>query len=105
MSSKSVEPGRASGGQFKLRLFTAGFENNSVQARQNLQEFCRERFGEKMCEWEEIDVLENPTVALEEQILVTPTLEIRIGGRETRILIFGSLTDRKRLEAAMPIEE
>ncbi len=105
MSSREKRPKNGvAGGRMKLRLFLAGNESNSVLARKNLQEFCRERFG-STCEWEEIDVLKNPVIALEEQILVTPTLEVRTGGRESRILIFGSLTDRERLEAAMPTEE
>ena len=105
MSSRENRPKSSLlAGGIKLRLFIAGNESNSVQARKNLQEFCRERFG-SVCEWEEIDVLENPMAALKEQILVTPTLEVRTHGRESRVLVFGSLTDRDRLEAALPIEE
>ncbi|MBD3314880.1 MAG: circadian clock protein KaiB [Chitinivibrionales bacterium] len=101
MSKDARQKSSTKCGKYRLRLFTAGNEYNSMQARKNLKKFCQEHFGCD-CELEEIDVLENPSAALQEQILVTPTLEVRTNGPESRILIFGNLTDRRRLEAAMP---
>jgi len=60
---------------YLLRLFVAGDEPNSKQARQNLA-----RLGEThlkgRCEIEVIDVLNDFQTALENNILVTPTLVV-----------------------------
>ncbi len=103
MSRTKKETPVFSSGRFRLRLFVAGNEYNSVLARRNLQDFCKEHFGGE-CTWEEIDILEDSAVALKENILVTPTLEVRTDGAETRMLVFGNLTDRERLAAIMPRE-
>ncbi len=56
-----------------MRLYIAGRAPNSVKAVANLEAICREHFkdGYKL---EIVDVCEHPRRALEDRILVTPSL-------------------------------
>ncbi len=59
--------------QYRFRLFVAGDTENSAQAVANLAAICQEHFGAP-CETEIVDILEEPGRALEDKILMTPTL-------------------------------
>ncbi len=87
---------------YTLRLFYAGDEPNSSRARANLQVYIRKRFDDSFS-WEEIDVLETPAIALQENILVTPTLEIFAAGSSSRVLVFGSLDNKDILDSILPL--
>lgn len=83
--------------RFRFRLFIAGGEPNSVRAAENLRSICEEMVpGEYTVE--EIDVLKDPSAALEERVLVTPTLVVLDGAGEDRPqMIYGNLSDPVRL--------
>ena len=57
----------------RFRLFVAGGTENSAQAAANLTAICRAHLGDDF-DIEIVDVFEQPTYALEHQILMTPTL-------------------------------
>jgi circadian clock protein KaiB len=83
---------------YRLRLFVAGDGANSVLARAALDEICAE-LPEGTCEVQVSDVLEDFRVALQENILVTPALIVE--GPASRLVIFGNLTDRPKVLAAL----
>jgi circadian clock protein KaiB len=58
---------------YKFRLYVADDTRNSVQARANLAELCRAHLPGRH-EIEVVDVLKEPERALEDGILMTPTL-------------------------------
>jgi circadian clock protein KaiB len=63
----------SSGGKFHFRLYVAGESPNSVQAIANLHTLCREHLSGQH-EIEILDVVKHPSRALEDNILLTPTL-------------------------------
>lgn len=85
---------------YHLRLFVAGDETNSAIARVELSRICEEHLKDN-CHIEIIDVLKDFRPALQENILVTPALIVE---RATlRTVIFGNLTDREKVLAALQI--
>jgi circadian clock protein KaiB len=58
---------------FELRLYVVGEARNSVAAMSNLREICR-RYLPPGYQTTIIDVREDPLRALDDQVLVTPTL-------------------------------
>ena len=60
---------------YRLRLFVAGNEPNSTQARANLTTLC-ETYLQGRYQLETIDVLRDFQAALRDNILVTPTLKV-----------------------------
>ncbi|MDP1889558.1 MAG: circadian clock KaiB family protein [Gemmatimonadaceae bacterium] len=59
--------------KLKLRLYVAGHAANSVQALSNLRALCNEHFPSGH-DLEVVDVLDHPRRAMEDGIVVTPTL-------------------------------
>ena len=59
--------------QFKFRLYVAGDAPNSHAAVANLKAFCRANLPDRH-DFEIIDVLRQPKLALAEGIFMTPTL-------------------------------
>jgi len=59
--------------KFKFRLYIAGETQNSMQALANLSSLCR-KYLEDRYEIELVDVFREPKRALEDHILMTPTL-------------------------------
>jgi circadian clock protein KaiB len=59
--------------RIKLRLYVAGHAPNSARALTNLETICEE-YGKDRFEIEIVDVLDDPLRALEDRVLVTPTL-------------------------------
>lgn len=74
-----------------LRLYIAGDAANSLRALDNLRVLCEDSFPEGT-EVEVIDVLDDPLSALQEGILVTPTLvKLSPGPRQQ---VVGDLSNR-----------
>lgn len=76
--------------KLRLRLYVVGQAPNSVRAIANAQLLCNEHYP-SCHELEIIDLLEFPLRALEDGIIVTPTL-LRISPTPVRRLI-GNLSD------------
>lgn len=85
--------------RYRFRLFVAGQESNSLLARAALDEICAKELGGQSYHMDIVDVLEDFQPALAENILVTPALIIESSG--SRTVVFGNLTDRKKVLAAV----
>lgn len=92
------KPSLAKEADYRLTLFVAGNETNSCLARSNLESLCDSVLPGR-CVIEVVDVLEDFGRAIEERILVTPTLVIRHDG--TLRTVIGNLSDRDKLITAL----
>jgi len=63
----------AGGKAYAFRLFVAGNESNSTQARGNLVRLCEEHLKDRY-ELQIVDIYQQPTLAKDEQIIALPTL-------------------------------
>jgi circadian clock protein KaiB len=85
-----------------LRLYVAGSGPHSVQAIANLKAILKRCVRPQDCQMETIDVLKEPLRALEDAVLVTPTL-VRIGLEP--LTIVGNLEDHDQVMQALGLEE
>ena len=77
-----------------LRLYITGCSLASQHAVMNLRLLCQEELHD-MCEYEIIDVLENPEIAEQEKILATPTLVKRFPAPVRKVI--GDLSQREKV--------
>jgi len=92
---RAARPGRE---VYVLRLFVAGNESNSSQARENLVRLCEEHIKGRY-KIHTVDVLNNGNVAYRNNVLVTPTL-ILIKPLP-KVTVFGNLRDTRQVLAAL----
>ena len=81
-----------------LRLYVAGNAPNSMRAVANAKAICIEYYAND-CVLEIVDMLEQPLRALEDEIIVTPTL-LRLEPLPVRRVI-GSLSDTEQVLLAL----
>jgi len=101
MNARRRERGRtatAGGETYVFRLFVAGNESNSVQARRNLARLCEEHLKGRY-QIEIVDVLDDTGTALKNNVLVTPTL-ILLKPRP-KVTVLGNLSDTRQVLAAL----
>lgn len=98
---QNLKPSLEKEADYRLTLFVAGNETNSRLAKVNLASLCDSRLPGR-CEVEVVDVLEEFGRAVEESILVTPTLVVRHAG--TSRTVIGNLSDREKLMTALGLE-
>lgn len=79
--------------QWQLRLYVAGQTPKSVAAFANLKRICEEHLAGEF-EIEVIDLLENPRLAKEDQIVAIPTLVRKLPEPIRKII--GDLSDTER---------
>jgi circadian clock protein KaiB len=84
-----------------LRLYVAGSAPNSVQAIANLEAICAEylKDGHRL---EVVDVLESPKRAMNEGVLVTPSLA-KLSPRPVAQVV-GNLSDKKQVLIALGLK-
>jgi circadian clock protein KaiB len=82
----------------RLRLYVAGTAPNSVKAIANCRAICDEHFSSGH-DLEIVDLLEHPTRALADGVIVTPTL-LRLLPLPVRRVI-GSLSDTNQVLLAL----
>jgi len=87
---------------FRFRLFVAGEEPNSRNAKKELSEFCSEFLNDR-AEIRIIDVLEDYHAAIDNKVVVIPTLIV--DSPAPGAIIIGSLTNREKLLAALGLTE
>jgi circadian clock protein KaiB len=109
MSRKSPEsPQRTSDEMWNLRLYVAGQSSKCNAAVRNLNRFCEEHLAGRY-RIEVVDLLENPRLARDDQILAIPTLVRRVPEPLRRIV--GDLSNTERmlvgfdLQAITPAKE
>lgn len=85
--------------KYRMRLFIAGQEPNSVIAQKNIREICEVHLKGD-CDLEIVDVYEEFSAALEEHLLITPAL---IVDKPKKMKIFGNLQDRAKVLFALDL--
>ena len=88
----------AGGKAYAFRLFVAGNESNSTQARANLTQLCEEYLKGRY-QIDIVDVLKDPAIALKYSVLLTPMLIMlkpRLG-----VSLLGNLSDTKKVLATL----
>jgi circadian clock protein KaiB len=86
---------------FKFQLYVAGDALNSVQAVANLTALCRAHLPDRH-EIEVVDVFRDPTRALADGILMTPTL-VKLAPSPTRRIV-GTLSQTQPVLQALGLE-
>jgi circadian clock protein KaiB len=84
---------------YEMRLFVAGGEANSVIARKNIDEICAAHLKGNFS-LQVIDVFENFSAAIDENILVTPALII---DKPKKARIYGNLQDRQKVLSVLEL--
>ena len=98
---KRAEPGTKTVSKpWKLRLYVAGQTPRSVTAINNLERICHEHL-EGRYEVEVIDLLKNPRLARDHQILAVPTLVRQIPHPARKII--GDLSNVERVLVGLEI--
>ena len=88
----------AGGKAYAFRLFVAGNESNSTQARGNLARLCEEHLTGRY-RIDIVDVWKDPAIALKHSVLLTPMLIMlkpRLG-----VSVLGNLSDTKQVLATL----
>lgn len=91
-AKQSPEPGQGPK-QWQLRLYVAGQTPKSVTAFANLKRLCEEHLAGEF-EIEVIDLVENPRLAKDDQIVAIPTLVRKLPPPIRKII--GDLSDAER---------
>jgi len=94
-STDSSEP------KWLLRLYIAGNTPKCATALENLKRFCEEHLAGRY-EIEVVDLLLNPRLAREDQIVAIPTLVRRLPEPVRRII--GTLSNKERLLAGLELK-
>jgi circadian clock protein KaiB len=90
-------PGRQT---WKLRLYVAGQTPRSVAAIENLERICHEHLQDRY-EIEVIDLLKNPRLARDHQVLAVPTLVRQLPDPARKII--GDLSNVERVLVGLEI--
>jgi len=88
----------AGGGTYAFRLFVAGNESNSSQARGNLARLCEEHLKGRF-EIETVNVLRDAATAYKYNVLLTPTLILI--KPPPKVTVVGNLSDDRQVLAAL----
>ena len=84
-----------------FRLFVAGNESNSLQARENLARLCEEHITGRY-RIDTVDILKDAASAYKNHVLVTPTL-ILVKPLPA-VTVFGNLNDTRQVLAALRVK-
>ena len=87
---------------YQLRLYVAGKTPKSILALTNLKQICEDHLQGRY-EIEIIDLLENPQLALGDQILALPTLVRRLPEPIKKII--GDLSNKERVLVGLDLRE
>ena len=91
LAEDGAEAHPAAGEPLKLRLYITGQSPNSARALANLRTICQETLGDGQYELEVVDILLDPLRAVNDRIIVTPTL-VKLPLPSVQIV--GDLTER-----------
>ena len=101
MSSRKNDSAHASD-KWELRLYTAGQTPKSLAAIRNLKKVCEEHLAGRY-EIEVIDLLKNPRLAKDDQIVAIPTLVRKLPDPVRKII--GDLSDTERALVALQLRQ
>jgi circadian clock protein KaiB len=83
---------------YSFRLYVSGDAPNSIKARSNLAAIIKE-YLDGNCTIEEVDTLKFPRRAMEEHVMITPTL-LRVRPLPERRIV-GNLSEREAVVEAL----
>ena len=86
---------------FRLKLFIMGHSSKSLKAIVNLRRMCHCHLGDQV-EVQIVDVLNEPELAEQEQIVVTPTL-VKVAP-EPACRIIGDLSETERVLQVLGVQ-
>jgi circadian clock protein KaiB len=89
-------------GKYILRLYVAGLTTKSIKAFDNLKKICEEHLRGKYI-IEVVDLVENPHLAKEDQIIALPTLVKQLPPPVKKII--GDLSNTERVLKGLDIIE
>jgi circadian clock protein KaiB len=89
------------GEKWRLRLYVAGRSPKCITALENLKRFCEEHMPGRY-ELEVIDLLENPRLAKDDQIVAIPTLVRKLPEPLRRII--GDLSNAERMIVGLDLK-
>jgi circadian clock protein KaiB len=92
----------AGGERWELRLYTAGQTPKSLAAIRNLQKVCDEHLAGRY-DIEIIDLLKNPRLAKDDQIVAIPTLGRKLPDPMRKII--GDLSDTERTLVGLQLKQ
>ena len=101
MEQHNSQQGGTNTTRYSMRLYVAGDAANSRIAQDNLERL-RERLTDHDLSVEIVDVNTHPDVALQENVFITPALQIiepKPGG-----MVYGNLSDLETLRRFLPSE-
>ena len=87
---------------YRLRLFVAADEPNSVKARAVLSRLCSDRLRDR-CEIHVVDVFEDYQAAIDHRVMVIPALIVEAPSPGKTIV--GSLSDEDKVLTALGLTE
>jgi circadian clock protein KaiB len=96
----AVGPTKTGGNKWLLRLYVAGQTPKAITAYANLKKICEE-YMDGSYEIEVIDLLVNPTLAKDDQILALPTLVRKLPEPVKKII--GDLSNTERVLVGLDI--
>jgi circadian clock protein KaiB len=83
---------------YRLILFMAGEEPNSIEARRNLETFCNAQLADRY-ELQVVNVFEDYSMALKYRVLVTPCLVML--EPLPSVMLAGTLQSNEKVRAAL----
>lgn len=89
-------------GKWELRLYTAGQTPKSLAAIKNLKKVCEEHLAGRY-EIEIVDLLKNPRLAKDDQIVAIPTLVRKLPDPVRKII--GDLSDTERALVGLQLKQ
>ena len=98
----NLKVSRLSKEKYILRLYTTGITSRSILALSNLKKIC-EDYLEGRYELEVIDLYQNPSLAIGEQIIAAPTLIKKLPLPFRRII--GDMSDKEKVLFGLDIKE
>jgi circadian clock protein KaiB len=100
---QTTEAGQVSGAddKWRLRLYVAGRSPKCIAALENLQRFCEEHMPGQY-QIEVVDLLENPRLAKDDQIVAIPTLVRKLPEPLRRII--GDLSNTERMVVGLDLK-
>ncbi len=94
-------PSQDDAGNWALRLYVAGRSPKCVAALENLNRFCEQHMAGRY-QIEVVDLLENPRLAKDDQIIAIPTLVRRLPQPLRKII--GNLSDTERMLVGLELK-
>lgn len=100
MTGEELSMADADPGHYHLRLYVAGQTSRSLAAVANLKQVCEEHLAGRY-DIEVIDLVQNPKLAVGDQILAIPTLVRRLPAPLKRII--GDLSNTEKVLVGLDI--